>query len=124
MKKSIILNKLLRALKALRHEVVVVEGQRDRNSLLKLGIRNIFILNKPGANFYSRVEALKKLAEKKGKKKCAILTDLDKKGRFLYAALKRELIKEGIKIDDSLRRLLSKAKVSHVEGLATYLSKS
>lgn len=123
MKKSIILNKFLHALKALRHEVVVVEGQRDRNSLLKLGIRNIFILNKPGANFYSRVEALKKLAEKKGKK-CAVLTDLDKKGRFLYAVLKRELIKEGIKIDDSLRRLLSKAKVSHVEGLATYLSKS
>lgn len=118
---GVILNKLLSALKTLKHEVVVVEGQRDKSSLLKLGLKNIFVLNRPCATFCSRIEALKKLAERR-EKRCAILTDLDKKGKFLYAALKRELTKEGIKIDDRLRRLLRKARVSHVEGLATYLS--
>lgn len=118
---GVILNKLSSALKALEYSIVVVEGQRDKSSLLKLGLKNIFVLNRPGATFCSRIEALKKLAERR-EKRCAILTDLDKKGKFLYAALKRELTKEGIKIDDRLRRLLRKAKVSHIEGLATYLS--
>lgn len=118
MKKNII-PKLLYALRALEHEVIVVEGQRDKSSLLKLGLKNIFVLNKPGASFYSRVEALEKLARKK---KCAILTDLDKKGNFLYFTIKKSLTKEGVKIDDNLRGLLRKAKISHIEGLATFLS--
>lgn len=123
MKRKVVLNKLLHAIKDFKHELVIVEGQRDRSSLLKLGLENIFVLNKPGTKFYSRVEALKKLVGRK-EKKCAILTDFDKKGKFLYTTLKRELTKEGIKIDDRLRRLLCKAKVSHIEGLATFLSKS
>lgn len=120
MKKNIVL-KLLYTLRALEHEVIVVEGQHDKSSLLKLGLKNIFVLNKPGASFYSRIEALEKLARKK---KCAILTDLDKKGSFLYSAIKRNLVREGVKIDDNLRGLLRKAKISHIEGLASYLLKS
>ncbi len=120
MKKNII-PKLLYALRALEHEVIVVEGQHDKSSLLKLGLKNIFVLNKPGASFYSRIEALEKLAKKK---KCAILTDLDRKGSFLYSTIKRNLVREGVKVDDTLRRLLHKAKISHIEGLASYLLKS
>jgi len=119
MKRNIV-PKLLYALRALKDEIIVVEGQRDKSSLLKLGLKNIFVLHKPKTSFYSRIEALEKLA---GKKKCAILTDLDKKGNFLYSAIKRNLTREGIKIDDSLRELLRKAKISHLEGLATYLLK-
>jgi len=50
-----------------------------------------------------------------------LLTDLDGEGRKLYHKLSRDLQKHGVKVNNKLRELLFKAKLSHIEGLATYL---
>jgi len=107
----------------LRHELaklkqsgklVVVEGLKDMRSLAKFGLKNIMALKKP---IYAVVDNIAAAA-----KECAILTDLDSEGKKLYGALKKELQKQGVKIDDKLRNFISKnTPVKHIEGLATFL---
>lgn len=107
----------------LRHELaklkqsgklVVVEGLKDGRSLAKFGLKNIMALKKP---IYAVVDNIAAAA-----KECAILTDLDSEGKKLYGALKKELQKQGVKIDDKLRNFISKnTPVKHIEGLATFL---
>ena len=95
-------------------ELVIVEGLKDRRSLAKLGLRKIMTLKKP---IYAVVDDIAEAA-----KECAILTDFDGEGKKLYSALKKELQKHGVKIDDKLRNFISKnTPVKHIEGLATFL---
>ena len=96
--------------------LIIVEGINDKKALELLGLENIFVLKK--GNLF---EAIEKIINS-GVKKCMILTDFDSEGKKLYSMLKRELVKNGIKIDDKLRKLLMKEKLSHIEGLSTFLS--
>ena len=56
----------------------------------------------------------------KGEKVC-ILTDLDKKGKYFHAQLKIAFQQKGIKVESSLRKLIAKEGISHIEGLNKYL---
>jgi len=95
-------------------KLVVVEGMKDRRSLAKLGLKNIVTLKKP---LYAVVDEIAETA-----KECAILTDLDSEGRKLYSILRKELQKQGVKIDDKLRNLLFRhTPLKCVEGLASFL---
>lgn len=95
-------------------KLVVVEGLKDRRSLVKLGLRNIIALKKP---LYAVVDEIAETA-----KECAILTDLDSEGKKLYGVLKKELQKRGVKIDDKLRKFLfRKTPLRQIEGLATFV---
>ena len=96
--------------------LIIVEGKNDKKSLEELGLQNIFVLKK--GNLFKAIE---KIIDS-GIKKCMILTDFDDEGKKLYYILKRELVKNGIKIDDKLRKLLIREKLSHIEGLFTFLS--
>ena len=94
---------------------VIVEGPKDASALRLLGINNIFELSK---------QPIFVLAEQIAvyHKRAAILTDLDKKGKILYGKLHRSLIRQGVQTDNRFRQfLLRYTKISHIEGLATYL---
>lgn len=97
------------------NKLIIVEGPKDRDALMKLGLNNITMLSK--APLFKIVEQVAEKADE-----AAILTDTDGKGKELYHILYRDLQKRGVKIDNRLRDLLFREKISHVEGLATYLS--
>ena len=84
---------------------IIVEGKKDKESLMKLGLSNIIVLNKP---LYAVAESIEA-------KEVLILTDLDAEGRKMYYKLKSWLSSRGVKVDDTLRRLLFKAKVRNIE---------
>ncbi len=98
--------------------LVIVEGIKDRKALFEFEIKNVMILNKP---LYKIVEEVVHSRVKK----CLVLTDLDKKGRELYARISKDLRKFGVKVDDKLRNYLFKeTKLRQIEGLRTYLNKN
>ncbi len=99
--------------------LVVVEGEHDRDALQKLGLERIFILNKTGVSLFNRIDSL--MEQLKHKESCVILTDLDKKGKTYYKLIKKELDNRGLKSNRRLREILNRFKVSHIEGLATFL---
>ncbi len=113
-KRNKILNLIDKARK--EHALIIVEGKKDEAALKKLDLINIFILKKGNLP-----DAIENIINKKIKK-CVILTDFDCEGRKLYMILKRELVKNGIRIDDKLRIILMKEKLSHIEGIDTFLS--
>ena len=92
--------------------LVIVEGQKDKRALNKLGIENVYSIDRP---IYLLVE---NIAEKN--KQVIILTDFDKTGRSLYFKIKHDLQRNGIKVNDKYRKFLSRCKITHVEGLFTY----
>ena len=97
-----------------RDLLIIVEGKKDKQAIEKLGITKIEVLSK--TPIYKVIETV---AEKA--KEVVILTDMDKKGKELYHRLLVGLQKHGLKINNKLRELLFRAKVSHVEGLGTIL---
>jgi 5S rRNA maturation endonuclease (ribonuclease M5) len=97
--------------------IIIVEGIKDRRALSSFGIKNIFVLSKKP--LYAVVEEIASKTDK-----VVILTDLDKKGKELYGRLRQDLQKHGVKIDRKFREFLfKKTKLSHLEGLSTYVNK-
>lgn len=94
---------------------VIVEGKKDRLALESLGLSNIFELSR---------EPIFSLAERVGRSSpvCAVLTDLDAKGKQLYRRLKSGLSQNGVRIDDGLRNeILRSTRLSHIEGLSSFI---
>lgn len=97
-------------------KIIIVEGKKDREALESLGIENIITLKKP---LYCIVE---EVAEKS--KGAVILTDFDKKGKELYGRLKKDLSRNGVKVDSHFREFLQKStRLSHIEGLKSYVER-
>lgn len=97
--------------------VIIVEGKKDKLALEQLGFKNIVVLHHDGISLYSVLDKI----QGREYKECAILTDFDRKGRQYYSILKKELVKRGIKVNDRFRNALLREKISHIEGLATFL---
>lgn len=95
-------------------KLIIVEGKKDVASLKELGLKNIRQLNGP---LFETIESIED-------KEVVLLTDLDAEGKKLYSNLKRQLDRRGVRIDNHLRDLLLKAKLSHIEGLAHYIKKN
>ena len=96
---------------------IIVEGKKDKEALMKLGMTNIFTIKEP----------LFKLCENLSKKykDVIILTDLDKEGKRLYSKLKENLERNGVKVDDSFRIFLFKeTRLTQIEGINKYLMSS
>lgn len=97
-----------------RNILIIVEGKKDKEALEKIGFNNIYVLS--GKPIYASIEKISDAV-----KECAILTDFDKAGKKIYYILKKELVKNGVRINDCLRLALISKKISHVEGLATFM---
>ncbi len=109
------INKLKVLIKERNNTPVIVEGKRDVAALKKIGFKKIIVLYKKP--LYVIVE---KIAEKY--KEVMILTDFDKEGKKLYGYLYKHLIKRGVRVDNSIRHfLLRNTKLSHIEGLDSYI---
>ncbi len=96
--------------------LVIVEGRKDRIALEQLGLQEIFVLNEGGKGLYEKIEEICL----KGRN-VVVLTDLDKKGRKLYELLKNEISKRGLRVNNHLRDLLFRMRISHVEGLDSFI---
>lgn len=98
--------------------LIVVEGPKDKESLRKLGLENIITLR--GKPLYKVVEKIAEITNE-----CLILTDLDNEGKKLYARLRQDLQKHGVKIDNRFRNFLFKeTDLRQIEGLFNYFKRN
>lgn len=101
--------------------VIIVEGKKDVASLRALGFTKVYAIHQTAVPLRERV--LQLVAQIGRKEKVCILTDFDRKGKQLYLMLKGLLQEQGVRLDSTLRGILLKAKVSHVEGLDAFMEK-
>lgn len=101
--------------------VVLVEGKKDEASLKQLGFTKVYAIHKTGTPLKENLLQISNQIEKKDK--VCILTDFDRKGKQLYLLIKSELQQLGIRLDSTLRGILLKSKVSHIEGLSSFFEK-
>ncbi len=95
------------------NNLILVEGEKDKSALNKLGITNILAVSKTPT--YKIIESIQQ-------KEVIILTDLDKEGKKLYSILRHQLQKHGVKIDSAFREFLFKeTNLTQIEGLTHYL---
>lgn len=99
---------------------VIVEGKLDKEALHELGIDNVYVLHRIGRSLSEGIEQFIEILKKK--ETIILLTDLDDQGEEYYKMVKDELAKSGIKINNNLRRILKDLKVSHIEGLSSFVS--
>ena len=101
--------------------VMIVEGKKDVASLKALGFEKVYAIHNTGVPIRVRIEQIINILEKRDK--VCILTDFDKKGKQLYLLLKKEMQMLGVRLDSSLRGILIKSRVSHIEGLYDFIKK-
>ena len=92
---------------------IIVEGIRDKKALEKLGLNNIITLSKKP--LFQTIEDIAPVKE------IIILPDFDKAGKKLYGKLSKLCKQNKIKVDNSFREFLLKTKLSHIEGISTYI---
>lgn len=94
--------------------LVVVEGKKDIAALEVLGVKNIFALNRQP--LHEVVDGVSALSDE-----AALLVDLDREGKKLYAQLSAQFCRVGVRVNNRFRMFLFKeTPVRHIEGLLTY----
>ena len=94
-------------------KLIIVEGKKDKEVLENFGITNIMTFSSSPHFSVENITA----------KEVIILTDLDAAGKKLYAFLKHELIRRGVKVDTTFREFLfRKTNISHIEGIKSEIS--
>ena len=101
--------------------IILVEGKKDVLALKSLGFEKVFAIHKTGIPLKESIESICLLITKKDK--VCILTDLDKRGKQFYLLIKKIFQERGIKLDSSLRGLLIKSGLSHIEGIDKFMQK-
>ena len=101
--------------------VIIVEGKKDISALKSLGFEKVYAIHQTSVPIKERVLEISALIDKK--EKVCILTDFDKKGKYLYHLLKTLFQEQGIRLDSSLRGLLLVSGISHIEGLTKFFKK-
>lgn len=101
--------------------VIIVEGKKDVESMQAMGFTDVYPLHMTGVPLRQRVEEIAGHLSKKDK--VCILTDFDKKGKMLYLKVKPMFQELGVRLDSTLRGIIIKSGVSHIEGLDTFMGK-
>lgn len=101
--------------------VILVEGKKDITALKSLGFVKVYAIHHTGVPLREGIEQIAQHINKK--EKVCILTDFDKRGKQLYMQVKAILQDLGIIIDSSLRGLLLKAGISHIEGMSKFMNR-
>ncbi len=99
-----------------REKLILVEGKKDKEALVMLGIKPEAVITLKGKAMFEIAEEIVGYG-----KECIILFDLDKKGKELYAKISKLLRDFGVKIDDRYRNFLFKTRLRQIEGLVSYL---
>lgn len=95
--------------------ILVVEGERDRRALRRLGLEGPILLVHRGASISATAQHLLHRG-----RRVIVLTDWDREGGVLARRLKEFLEAESVPLDLEYRRRLSRilrGEVVHVEGL-------
>jgi len=101
--------------------IIIVEGKKDVQALKSLGFEKVYAIHQTSVPLRERVEQIMSLIEKKDR--ICILTDLDKRGKQLYETLKPIFQELGAKLDSTLRGILIKSRLSHIEGIYSFMEK-
>lgn len=101
--------------------VIIVEGKKDVAALNSLGFEKVYPIHLISIPIKERVEQI--MLEAGRKAKICILTDFDRRGKQLYFTLKPMFQELGARLDSSLRGLLLKARLSHIEGMHKFIEK-
>ena len=102
--------------------VIIVEGPKHRKLFNHLGFARVFSVHETGKPIREKVDEIVSELDLRKEKVC-ILTDLDRKGKKLYMMLKEEFLERGVKLDSSLRGILLKAQLKHIEEITDFLKK-
>jgi len=86
-----------------------------------LGFEKLYAIHQTGVPIRERIRFIVEELDKKDR--VCILTDFDKKGKQLYLLIKQEMQTLGVRLDSSLRGILIKSQVSHIEGLYDFVKK-
>jgi len=101
--------------------VIIVEGKKDVRALNNLGFEKVYAIHQTGISIGEVIEDIANKIDKKDR--VCILTDFDKKGKKLYLLLKSKFGEIGVRLDSSLRGLLIKSQLSHIEGIDKFFQK-
>ena len=101
--------------------VIIVEGKKDVNALKSLGFGKVYAVHQTAIPIKEKVEQISEKITKKDK--VCILTDLNKKGKKLYMLLKSMFQEQGVRLDSTLRMILIKSGISHIELLNKFIKK-
>src|SRR3989344_1595553 len=101
--------------------IIIVEGKKDVQALRSLGFEKVYAIHSTGVPLRERVEQIMAYVEKKDK--VCILTDLDRRGKQLYETLKPIFQELGAKLDSTFRGILIKSRLSHIEGIYSFMEK-
>ncbi|MFH1290536.1 MAG: toprim domain-containing protein [Nanoarchaeota archaeon] len=101
--------------------VILVEGKKDVAALKNAGFDKVYAIHVTGVGLRERIEQIAEGIKDRKRTKVCILTDLDKQGKKLYMLIKPILIELGVKVDSTLRGILLKAKLSHMEGFEKFM---
>ncbi len=113
--------KLNEEIEKFKDYIIIVEGKKDIQSLKSLGFNKVYAIHLTGIPLRERVEQIMPYVEKKDK--VCILTDLDRKGKQLYEKLKPIFHELGAKLDSTFRGILIKSRLSHIEGIYSFMNK-
>ncbi|MGV8142736.1 MAG: toprim domain-containing protein [Candidatus Pacearchaeota archaeon] len=101
--------------------VIIVEGKKDAASLEALGFRKVYTVHDNALSLKERAEEIS--AQISRHEPVCILTDFDRRGKQLYLIILQAMQDLGIRVDFTLRDLLLRARVSHIEGFYNFVSK-
>lgn len=100
-----------------RGVLIIVEGFKDKAALARLELENVFALER--TPLYKAVEHAAAFGNE-----VVLLVDLDHEGKKLYHLLAQDLQKHKVRIDNTLRDLLFKTPLRHIEGLDSFLDRA
>ena len=117
--------KLLEVIEELKIEAeekpIIVEGKKDMESLVKLGVEGTFIIIAKTPVYLIADELVRK-----GIKEVILLTDFDRRGKMLAKAILEEFRHRGIKVNTKIRHeifIYTNSGIRDIESLFSYINK-
>jgi 5S rRNA maturation endonuclease (ribonuclease M5) len=125
MRREAYFEKLLDVIEELKIEAeekpIIVEGKKDMESLVKLGVEGTFIIIAKTPVYLIADELVRK-----GIKEVILLTDFDRRGKMLAKAITEEFRHRGIKVNTKIRHeifIYTNSGIRDIESLFSYINK-
>jgi 5S rRNA maturation endonuclease (ribonuclease M5) len=101
--------------------VILVEGGNDVIALKNSGFEKVYAIHRHSKGLRERIE---EIVNEAGRDRVyCILMDLDDAGKKFYLEIKKILQELGVNIDTKFRGILTREKVSHLEGFDSFMDK-